>query len=231
MRICQRCSQQTSDDRKICRACGGIIEEVPDDALPKETIPSSPSNLIEEEVSDWLKSPEQATGEAPGADEALPVESEARQGEQAEAPDWKCGQCGEMVPGTFDVCWKCMTTSNGEKPDPTELERLEWFKGLSDASDDDQEVAPDPRCAEAPGMEDAENTTTVGDLITLLEQHPRDCVLGLEVVESDGVSSVYHPELEEVAPRCYDPDVCEAAFRLHGGWWPPYVNLVVLSRG
>ena len=22
-------------------------------------------------------------------------------------PEWKCDRCGEMVPGTFDVCWNC----------------------------------------------------------------------------------------------------------------------------
>ncbi len=23
------------------------------------------------------------------------------------APDWTCPKCGENVPGSFDVCWKC----------------------------------------------------------------------------------------------------------------------------
>lgn len=25
----------------------------------------------------------------------------------ATRPDWKCGHCGESVPGSFDSCWHC----------------------------------------------------------------------------------------------------------------------------
>ncbi|MEO6739513.1 MAG: DUF2007 domain-containing protein [Chthoniobacteraceae bacterium] len=25
------------------------------------------------------------------------------------APEWKCPQCGETVPGNFGTCWKCET--------------------------------------------------------------------------------------------------------------------------
>jgi len=28
---------------------------------------------------------------------------------ESNAPDWKCPQCGETVPGTFGSCWKCET--------------------------------------------------------------------------------------------------------------------------
>ncbi|MEO7725038.1 MAG: hypothetical protein ABIU29_10220 [Chthoniobacterales bacterium] len=25
------------------------------------------------------------------------------------APEWRCAQCGEIAPGTFDSCWQCGT--------------------------------------------------------------------------------------------------------------------------
>jgi hypothetical protein len=25
----------------------------------------------------------------------------------ANRPDWKCSQCGETLPGSFDSCWQC----------------------------------------------------------------------------------------------------------------------------
>ena len=36
MRICQKCSKQVSDESKICRDCGAILEEIPDEPLPGE---------------------------------------------------------------------------------------------------------------------------------------------------------------------------------------------------
>ena len=27
--------------------------------------------------------------------------------EKTDAPDWKCPQCSETVPGNFSSCWKC----------------------------------------------------------------------------------------------------------------------------
>jgi len=37
MRFCQECSKQVSDDSKICRDCGAILEEVPNEPLPGES--------------------------------------------------------------------------------------------------------------------------------------------------------------------------------------------------
>ena len=107
MRVCQRCSKRISDDRTICRDCGGILEEVPDDELPRETITSSFPDRSEQEPCDGLESLAHQTSDALIADESSFVESDARQVDKAEGPEWKCDQCGEMVPGTFDVCWNC----------------------------------------------------------------------------------------------------------------------------
>ena len=32
---------------------------------------------------------------------------EVRDGTPDNLPEWKCAQCGESVPGGFDICWKC----------------------------------------------------------------------------------------------------------------------------
>ena len=29
--------------------------------------------------------------------------------------EWKCFNCGELVPGNFEACWKCLTTRSGER--------------------------------------------------------------------------------------------------------------------
>jgi hypothetical protein len=43
--------------------------------------------------------------EPPGAEE---VGEAAEAGEDA-GPDWTCPNCGESVPGSFDMCWSCCT--------------------------------------------------------------------------------------------------------------------------
>ena len=47
--------------------------------------------------------------EAPKAIELLRdfLTGEKRIAEAQDAPDWKCPQCGETVPGNFGSCWKC----------------------------------------------------------------------------------------------------------------------------
>ena len=34
MRMCLKCSKKVSDDSKICRDCGAILEDIPDDSVP-----------------------------------------------------------------------------------------------------------------------------------------------------------------------------------------------------
>lgn len=36
VRICRKCSKQVSDDRKICRDCGAILDEIPDELTPQD---------------------------------------------------------------------------------------------------------------------------------------------------------------------------------------------------
>ena len=124
MRICPKCSKRVSGDSKICRDCGAILEDMPDESVPEVGVePATPF------------------GFPPAAEHQRPVvevisESQEPTPPDTEAPPWKCPQCGELVPGTFDVCWKCQTTKDGEK-----LEQSEpvFFQEVSDASQPDGE--------------------------------------------------------------------------------------------
>ncbi len=86
MWICRKCNMPSDGTGRICRACGGIIDEMPD-------VPP---------VAETVQAAEEAE-ERPGA------ESESN------GPNWICSNCGAMVPGDFDVCWKCLTTKAGEQ--------------------------------------------------------------------------------------------------------------------
>ena len=46
---------------------------------------------------------------SPAAAAAAPANPKA-------AAPWKCPKCGEMVPGTFEVCWKCLSDQAGQQP-------------------------------------------------------------------------------------------------------------------
>ena len=111
---------------RICRACGGIIDEMPD---------ASP-------VAETVQTGEEAQ-ERPGAIEST-------------GPNWKCSKCGAIVPGDFDVCWKCLATNEGSRPKmPGNL--------LAQVNENDQE-------AEA-AVEDAEILETDDEELAL----PTEC--------------------------------------------------------
>lgn len=40
-------------------------------------------------------------------DEAMRILGEIYYGHPSQAAEWRCGKCGEEVPGTFDSCWQC----------------------------------------------------------------------------------------------------------------------------
>jgi hypothetical protein len=103
MRICRKCSKEVSDNSKICRNCGGILVDIPDEesvAAPTEPEPLEPS-----------------TNDAQSVDAFVPDPGRLFSRRDPEASPWKCPQCSEMVPANFHICWKCQTTRDGEKPD------------------------------------------------------------------------------------------------------------------
>ena len=124
MRMCLKCSKKVSDDSKICRDCGAILEDIPDDSVTGTSSESKPASQL---GSPWTAAPwksrqeechEQSVGEQT-------AEPDKQVQPDTEASAWKCPQCGESVPGTFDVCWKCSTTESEpvlvqEDPDASE---------------------------------------------------------------------------------------------------------------
>jgi ribosomal protein L40E len=87
--------------------------------------------------------------DAPPVAETVLAAEEAQERPVAESestgPNWKCSKCGAMVPGDFDVCWKCLTTKVGEQAeDAGEL--------LAEVGESDQETEA--------AVEDAETLET-----------------------------------------------------------------------
>jgi len=149
MRICRKCSKQVSDDSKICRDCGAILEDIPADSMPGTGVEWEPASL----PSSPLAPEPQEAGLGGGDQQAVGevgVDSEEPPPPGSEASAWKCPQCGETVPGTFEVCWKCLTTKDGEKAEQSEPV---FFQEVSDASKPDEEREPTELYAEALGIE------------------------------------------------------------------------------
>jgi ribosomal protein S27AE len=160
MRICRKCSKQARDDSKICRNCGAILEDLQEEAVPgpqPESPPpsSSPSSGETQAAESGLNG-----GPSPG--EVLLAPQEPAAADDRRKPAWKCPGCGESVPGTFDVCWKCLTTKDGEKADQKELE---FLQKVADTDEPNQEPAE--------GSDDALETEEVEEEQIVLTECPR----------------------------------------------------------
>ncbi|MHB0955018.1 MAG: hypothetical protein ACYC0X_01430 [Pirellulaceae bacterium] len=152
MRMCLKCSKKVSDNSKICRDCGAILQDVPDNSVVVATAPPEPSIesglpvAAEWQAAESSAGNEQSFGEVV-ADLGKPRLPDTR------ASAWTCPQCGESVPGTFDVCWKCSTTEDGEKAGETEPE---FFQEEPDSSKPEKKGMPSqsvcPRCGSAKMM-------------------------------------------------------------------------------
>ena len=88
MQKCPKCSSQYDDNLKICRTCGAILEPVAEE--PPQEVENEPAP------------PEEDKTDEP------PVRAQH---------SWTCPQCGQSVPGGFEVCWNCGTSEDGV-PDP-----------------------------------------------------------------------------------------------------------------
>jgi hypothetical protein len=150
MRTCPKCSKQASDESKICRDCGAILDDIPDVSVPvaapqpEASVESGPPLAAESQVA------EPSTGEKEPVAEVQVTWDEPVPPAQSEASPWKCPQCGETVPGTFDVCWKCLTTKDGEKP---EQSQAEFLQRIADGGKPDEEPESTELYAGALGME------------------------------------------------------------------------------
>ena len=143
MWVCRKCKEQVDRGGKICRACGGILEEVPDGQPLAENV-----QVVETDDRSACRPPPGST-EAAAKANALAREDRPSSDKESAGPEWKCPNCGEMVPGNFDVCWKCLTTKAGEHaadPGPVLAEVVE--------ADEDTDCAdPQSEALEAQGQE------------------------------------------------------------------------------
>ena len=96
MRRCAKCSLTFPDSAKICRSCGAILDDVADG-------PESNVVLRGDECEQLELIAEQALStDVHGSQDRLRVKYA-----------WSCSQCGEEVPGSFDICWNCGTDRSG----------------------------------------------------------------------------------------------------------------------
>jgi hypothetical protein len=141
MWVCPKCLKQVSDGSKICRQCGAILEEV-DDKAPIDRDLSGQSDKVsaKEEMQDpQVKS--NALIDKSEDDEDHCVTGDDR--EQVEVLPWTCKKCGEEVPGTFDMCWKCEANMDGlddhecvmERPDIGKTDQPEVVSDFEIPSD------------------------------------------------------------------------------------------------
>lgn len=139
MWVCRKCHQGATGVGKICRACGGILEEVTDNQPVAGGVQAPKEDVVS--ASTCQSGPTSA-----GVEEDAPVgEARPTPADESAGPEWKCPKCGELVPGNFDVCWKCMTTKEGEQdPDVPQL--------VSEVNENDQETAS--ACVEPEAVRD-----------------------------------------------------------------------------
>jgi len=148
MRICPKCSKQVSDDSKICRDCGAILEEVTDEEVPAMGVEWEPASQTGSPPEAEPQEAGVATADQPIIGEVV-VGSEEPSPPDTEASAWKCPQCGETVPGTFDVCWKCLTTKDGEKAE----QDSEFLQQIAEGTEPDEKPESTELYAEALGIE------------------------------------------------------------------------------
>lgn len=148
MRICRKCAKQTSDESKICRDCGAILEDAPDNSVAETEIEWKPAAPAASSAPAEHEEAGAATAAQAIIDQVV-AGSEEPAAPDAEAPAWKCPQCGEDVPGTFDVCWKCLTTKDGQKPGQ---EDAEFLQRIAEPSEDGSDNEPTDMYDEALGI-------------------------------------------------------------------------------
>ena len=130
MWVCPKCLKQISDGSKICRECGAILEEVEDEHPTEEDLPEQSDQVSATEEKQGSQVQSDSLIDTPEEEEDLCVTyDDQNQQKQVEVLPWTCKKCGEHVPGTFDVCWKCGETREGledpefvtERPDVGEI--------------------------------------------------------------------------------------------------------------
>ncbi len=134
MRQCPKCFRQYDENHKICRACGAALLDV------------EPAASVEEV-------PQVTADERP-----LSADHPAAAAESVRPTTWVCSQCGESVPGKFEVCWNCGANEDGE-PDPGFSKEPADEDGWPELPELEQSLG-----STTPGAEDAPRCPRCGSL-------------------------------------------------------------------
>ncbi len=128
MRKCRKCSRQYDDSVRICRNCGSFLESVAASSVENEETSATPPVMDESPlvVTPTREEVEESSKTPPDIDEPRPLSSKR---------SWRCRQCQQPVPNTFDVCWNC-GASRDETPD------LDFVKAPLDNPHDEAQEAP-----------------------------------------------------------------------------------------
>lgn len=98
MLICPKCSKTFSDDSKICRDCGAILEP-----LAESQSEPTRDELMEPALNSDEAEPDVAWNPTP----------------------WQCPNCKESIEANFDACWNCGTNRYGVTNPAFISERME----------------------------------------------------------------------------------------------------------
>jgi hypothetical protein len=185
MRKCPKCASQYGDELKLCRTCGAILEAVEND-LPPPADPLPP----EEELGD----------------DTSPATPPAGSG------SWKCPQCGESVPGEFEVCWNCGTGQDGT-PDPGFGKDPESVPGEPEPPESEPSEQPPvakpidrrcARCGSATMIPNARILNAEGDVHVAVEGDPQAMIFKNRLCErlvADVCGDCGHVDLKVEHPR------------------------------
>jgi hypothetical protein len=139
MQKCPKCATVYSDESKICRTCGSILEASSElGSVLAGLSESEPELLTAANVVDDLP-----------RDESLPMAVSAE-----DPPAWTCSQCKKSVPGNFDICWNCFTTRDGDfDPEFAEIvAAAEIAEDQDDFADDEPPTQATNRTAASPSV-------------------------------------------------------------------------------
>jgi len=85
--------------------CQSILEEAGIEAF----IRNETTHDLIAGLPDPLRQPSLWVTDDANAERARELLRDMESAGKSDAPEWKCPQCGETVPGNFGTCWKCET--------------------------------------------------------------------------------------------------------------------------
>jgi len=186
MQRCPKCSTYYGDELKICRTCGAILEAVAEE--PPQAAENDPSAYEDDH-----------------ADEATP----------AEQHPWTCSQCGQSVPGGFEVCWNCGTSQDGV-PDLDFDKEPEGNEEHEALQPQEAEPEPDatptgrlcPRCGSAKIIRNArifnQGESLIGQIQVAVDANPEALIFKDRLHDqlvADVCGNCGHVELRAVHPK------------------------------